>query len=209
MDIHKPRAAHSWREFVVEIGTITLGILIALALESLVEAARNRETVATARAPIVAELKANRAHLAEVVQAARTDEDSLKAYLAYGQARLRHQPAVFPKDAPLLGNFTTLSSSAWEAAVAAQVFVHMPYEQTSAVTRAYAASRAFNAMEDKAEAQWFGLAAIGDDPEHLSEAEMRKAIADLRIAAVHQTAVEQAGARILTEYDQAITALQR
>ena len=32
MDIHRPHAAHSWREFAIEIGTIVLGILIALGL---------------------------------------------------------------------------------------------------------------------------------------------------------------------------------
>lgn len=36
MDIHKPKAAHSWREFLIEIGTIVCGILIALGLEQLV-----------------------------------------------------------------------------------------------------------------------------------------------------------------------------
>jgi len=38
MDIHKPKAAHSWREFLTEIGTIVCGILIALGLEQAVEA---------------------------------------------------------------------------------------------------------------------------------------------------------------------------
>jgi hypothetical protein len=37
MDIHKPKAAHSWREFLVEIGTIICGILIALGLEQVIE----------------------------------------------------------------------------------------------------------------------------------------------------------------------------
>lgn len=37
MEIHKPKAAHSWREFLVEIGTIVCGILIALGLEQVVE----------------------------------------------------------------------------------------------------------------------------------------------------------------------------
>jgi len=36
MDIHKPKAAHSWREFLIEIGTIVCGILIALGLEQVV-----------------------------------------------------------------------------------------------------------------------------------------------------------------------------
>ena len=38
MEIHKPKAAHSWREFLVEIGTIVIGILIALGLEQEMQA---------------------------------------------------------------------------------------------------------------------------------------------------------------------------
>ena len=38
MDIHKPHAAKTWREFFIEIGTVVAGILIALALEQGLEA---------------------------------------------------------------------------------------------------------------------------------------------------------------------------
>ncbi len=34
MEIHKPHAAKTWREFAVELATITAGILIALTLDS-------------------------------------------------------------------------------------------------------------------------------------------------------------------------------
>jgi hypothetical protein len=37
MEIHKPKPFHNWREFLAEIGTITLGVLIALAAEQAVE----------------------------------------------------------------------------------------------------------------------------------------------------------------------------
>jgi hypothetical protein len=37
MDIHKPKAWHSLREFLKEIGTIVIGVLIALAGEQMVE----------------------------------------------------------------------------------------------------------------------------------------------------------------------------
>lgn len=37
MEIHKPKPVHSWREFLVELGTITLGVCIALAAEQTVE----------------------------------------------------------------------------------------------------------------------------------------------------------------------------
>lgn len=38
MEIHKPHAAKTWREFFIEIGTIVTGIIIALALEQGLEA---------------------------------------------------------------------------------------------------------------------------------------------------------------------------
>jgi hypothetical protein len=37
MEIHKPKPVHNWREFIVELGTITLGVCIALAAEQTVE----------------------------------------------------------------------------------------------------------------------------------------------------------------------------
>ena len=37
MEIHKPKAVHSIREFLIEIGTIICGILIALGLEQALE----------------------------------------------------------------------------------------------------------------------------------------------------------------------------
>ena len=49
MEIHKPKAAHSFREFLIEIGTIICGILIALGLEQTVEAVRTAREVAEAR----------------------------------------------------------------------------------------------------------------------------------------------------------------
>lgn len=45
MEIHRPKAAHSWREFLIEIGTIICGILVALGLEQVIEAARHHELV--------------------------------------------------------------------------------------------------------------------------------------------------------------------
>ena len=56
MDIHKPKAAHSWREFLTEIGTIVCGILIALGLEQAIETAHWAEKVHEAKGAIHHEL---------------------------------------------------------------------------------------------------------------------------------------------------------
>jgi len=57
MEIHKPKAAHSWREFLTEIGTIVLGILIALGLEQSIEAFHERQLAHEAQDAIDAEIR--------------------------------------------------------------------------------------------------------------------------------------------------------
>ena len=59
MEIHKPKAAHSWREFLIEIGTIVLGILIALGLEQSIEALHERQLAHEAQDAIDAEMRGN------------------------------------------------------------------------------------------------------------------------------------------------------
>ena len=59
MDIHRPKAAHSIREFLVEIGTIICGILIALSLEQGVEAVHRAHEVGEARRALDAEISHN------------------------------------------------------------------------------------------------------------------------------------------------------
>ena len=59
MEIHKPHAAKSWKEFFIELGTIVLGILIALGLEQAVEAVHDRSREAQARQSIRAEIATN------------------------------------------------------------------------------------------------------------------------------------------------------
>ena len=59
MDIHKPKPIHGWRDFLVEIGTIVIGVLIALAAEQAVEALRMQHLVEQDRAILTRELAAN------------------------------------------------------------------------------------------------------------------------------------------------------
>jgi len=49
MDIHKPKPWHGWAEFVKEIGTIVIGVLIALGGEQAVEWAHQQHELSEAR----------------------------------------------------------------------------------------------------------------------------------------------------------------
>src|SRR4051812_36531554 len=59
MDIHKPKPIHNWRDFLKEVGTIVLGVCIALAAEQTVETLHNRSRAAEARASVRAEIARN------------------------------------------------------------------------------------------------------------------------------------------------------
>lgn len=56
MEIHKPHAAKTWKEFFVELGTIVAGILIALSLEQAVEHWREHRQYVEARDAMRGEL---------------------------------------------------------------------------------------------------------------------------------------------------------
>jgi len=59
MDIHKPHAAKTWKEFFIELGTVVLGILIALSLEQAVENWREHRQSREAHEAMRAELAGN------------------------------------------------------------------------------------------------------------------------------------------------------
>ena len=59
MDIHRPKAAHSLREFLIEIGTIVCGVLIAIGLEQIVEQVHWSHEVEAERAALRNEARDN------------------------------------------------------------------------------------------------------------------------------------------------------
>ena len=63
MEIHKPHAAKTWKEFFIELGTIVLGILIALGLEQSAEAIHERQLAREAEAAIREEMAENASRL--------------------------------------------------------------------------------------------------------------------------------------------------
>src|SRR5205814_1085520 len=59
MEIHKPKPIRNWREFLKEVGTIVLGVCIALAAEQAVEWWHWRGQVQGARQALAQELARN------------------------------------------------------------------------------------------------------------------------------------------------------
>jgi hypothetical protein len=98
MDIHKPKAAHNWHEFLIEIGTIVCGILIALSLEQAIEWFHWRHEVSEAKAAIHDDLVLATVFAEErLARKACSDAylDSLAAAVAASPAQWTPRPFVY------------------------------------------------------------------------------------------------------------------
>ena len=65
IDVHPPhQPIHGWRDFFLHLATISIGLLIALSLEGLVEWQHHRHLVHEAQASLYGEIKTNESRLA-------------------------------------------------------------------------------------------------------------------------------------------------
>jgi hypothetical protein len=208
MDIHKPRPAHSIREFVSEIGTITIGILIALGLEAAVEAYRNHELVEHARADLRYELNEDRDGLADTVRQEKGVVSALDTLALYGRRRLAGDKPGPPDPVTLSLIFKPMKMAAWDSTVATQALAHMPYAEAQAVSRAYAGSRNFNDFQADAIRHYFELSTLPDDLASASDAELKPVMREVALNRLYQGAVLQAGQGLLGIYDRALAALR-
>jgi hypothetical protein len=137
MEVHPPEhGIHSLRDFLVHMGTITLGLLIALGLEGLVERAHHKHLVHTAHENLTAEVRTNRAILDDdegyLRQAQRDLAKDLQTLHTLpnssikGQARL---VASWTWDGP--------SDSAYSTARDTGALALMPYEEVQRIDYIY------------------------------------------------------------------------
>jgi hypothetical protein len=136
MEIHKPKPIHSWREFLTELGTIVLGICIALTAEEVLVWNHWRIQVREARAVIASEMTYNLVGAiarARAVECVENRLDSLSEILDEA-ARTGRLPPVGQIGVPPLHRW---ESGAWESVVASQTAVHFPPEQLAALAKLY------------------------------------------------------------------------
>ena len=206
MDIHPPEhPIRTVRDFLLQIFTVTCGIIIALGLEALLTWNNDRELARVTRADFRAELSANLANLTRLRPGDADDFKWMVAMVAYGEARLKHQEAKAPA---LLTqrNFTALPKAAWDTALATQAIHRLQFDEARALASAYSAQAALNDLESHAEDQWVTMAAYGD-LESLNDQEERMALGALRVSAAYAGSMLNAEEHVMEQYKAALAAL--
>jgi hypothetical protein len=138
LDVHPPHTpTHGWRDFFIHLFTITIGLLIALSLEGLVEWQHHRHLVHDAEINMHEEIKKNSADMQDRLntlhkqQADLThDIEELKVIMA-----TRKQP----KDETMNVSFSVHSFDdvSWNTAQATGALAYMPYDRAKEYSDIY------------------------------------------------------------------------
>jgi hypothetical protein len=129
LDVHAPHgAAHSWRDFLGHIAAIAIGLLLALALEKLVEYIHERRQLTEARRELAMEIKDNRHILAMNVLEASRIQQELDADLKIIHAARLHAPVGDGK-LDYSVRFYATKDGPWQAVRQGGSLILMPYEE--------------------------------------------------------------------------------
>ena len=206
MDVEGPDSPiRSIRDFAVHIATVTIGILIALGLEAVVQTHRDHELVEHTRADFRAEFTNNRAAVLTDLKRTVAVKAELEGLIAYGQARISGKDAALPALQDGRG-FSFVNTTAWETAVATQALIHMPFAEAGRIAAAQSKQAALNTLQSRAEDEWFDLAAFGD-PRTLPKEELRPALEKVTIAYAYLMSVRVTQVDLVKAYDQALKAV--
>jgi hypothetical protein len=145
LDVHPPHhAASTWRDFLIHIATIVVGLLIAVGIEQTVEHFHHRHQIAETRELLRNEREDNRQALIRATKSFRVVSAELQnnlQVLSYLQQHPGTPDEKLPGTLAWLWGGPTYESAAWEAAQSSGVTSLMPREEVSEAAKLYAQLR--------------------------------------------------------------------
>jgi len=159
MDIHPPHAIHSWKDFGIQLITITAGILIALSLEGVRETLRDRALVREARENIRRELADNKREVDNEIADMADRGKKIDTALRFANETLKAKDT----DVHQLGlelAFPTLSTASWQTAERTGALAHMDYAEVQKYATLYAFQEFLTAQHRRAVDILIGAIAI-------------------------------------------------
>lgn len=155
MEIHSPEGpVHGFKDFLVHISIVTVGILIALGLEGVREAIHNRHLVRESRENVSAEMAATLGHATNECKRVGDYSRTLQALAAAMPDLAKQHPDEFR--AKLNSDVNPgyfLSVQSYQVALSTGVLAHMPTEEVSAYAYAAEGTKNYLALQTNAIAE--------------------------------------------------------
>lgn len=183
LDVHPPHeAAHSWKDFLIHIATIVIGLLVAIGLEQSVEWMHHRQQVAETRRALAEERQQSIEEFARTTRVFRLETARFQTNLAVLKYVEKH-PGSRPESWPGAMNWhnyiVSFTDAAWETAQHDNVTALMPQREVRKAERLYFQLGVVQASGGERLRQ-IELArrytALDADPSHLSPEDLRDAI---------------------------------
>jgi hypothetical protein len=174
MDVHAPHEpVHTWRDFFTHLTIVTIGLFIALSLETFVEYLHHRHLVHEARENIRQEIEDNHKAAQKDLVLLQQNINTQKANIQKIHELMSH-PKGFHGSIQNSMNFDSLSDAAWRTARDTGALGYMPYDEVQRYSDIYMMEDLVNTHAIRAGEQDFDAAAsfeMGYDPENLPDAE--------------------------------------
>lgn len=137
MEVHPPHEpVHSWREALIHIGLMTVGLFIALMLEGLVEYVHHKHLVREARENIRVELEHNHENAQKDIGYLGQSGDKIKAGITTIRYMQAH-PAAKGQHISFTVEFADLNDAAWRTARDTGALGYMPLEEVQRYASLY------------------------------------------------------------------------
>jgi hypothetical protein len=204
LDVHPPHEKmHGFKDFLLHLLTITIGLLIALGLEGYAEHWKQKELKKDADTKLRQEIEDNEKEIAVVHNATTTEQANLKRIVDFLSARKKNQPYDVSQ---LRLDFTMgdLESASWKTAAATGALGFMEYDQVQRYAAVYQLQDKYSALQDQTIDGFLQLQSYiiyGFDPAKITPADAGSAELDTRRTLARLTAMDQLGTALAKEYE--------
>lgn len=189
MEIQPPSGSiHSFKEFLIHISMVVLGILIALGIEQVREHFHEKHLVQDARANFRAEIEEQRESLKEHLAIWERDRTLLTRLLLADSDHSWPAPDLHT----LALQWQFLETGGWDAAAATQAFSYMDYSEVQTYSRIYASQKIFNDFEEKAHGEIIILSPLLDAKSQSPE-ERKERDHDIQMLLGYSHSIDQIG----------------
>jgi len=203
MEIHPPeKPIHTVRDFLLQLMTITVGILIALSLESVVEWNHHRNLVSEAKENLRQEILANRKEIHKVVTEVPELRTNEEAGLALIRELLQHK-AKGDRKLNFSYDLALLSNTSWNTAQAIGAVAYMPYEDVKRYSSIYDYQQKFNGVQDRL-IQAMITVGPSEDPKNSSPQSLEQWRGRIQTCLAYARTVEEWARALEEEYDKAL-----
>lgn len=151
LDVHPPHhPILTWQEFLVHLGTITIGLLIALSLEGWVEWAHHRHLVHEAEASLREEIAHNSGDLQKAITELRKEEGDLSHDAGVLKQVIRDHKMPEHEHMEIGFHIQEFDDVSWKTAQETGALAYMSYDRAKVFASIYATQEELRLAEHQA-----------------------------------------------------------